>query len=81
MAALPRLLGLLAWAPAAAAPQQGLRFVSTHLIGHQMDPRTAAGKEDFHSPYRRFHYAMYHACRAPTHSLGRGRRWSRGTTG
>ena len=37
MAALPRLLALLACLPAAAAPQR-LRFVSTHLVGHQMDP-------------------------------------------
>ena len=72
MAALPRLLGLLAWAPAAAAPQQGLRFVSTHLIGHQMDPRTAAGKEDFHSPYRRFHYAMYHGVPGSHTLFGQG---------
>ena len=81
MAALPRLLALLAWAPAAAAPQQGLRFVSTHLVGHQMDPRTAAGKEDFHSPYRRFHYAMYHGVPGSHTLFGQGAALESGNAG
>ena len=37
-----------------------------------MDPRTAAGKEDFHSPYRRFHYAMYHGVPGSHTLFGQG---------